>query len=194
MPPPKSSYALPSDDPSSVVREDHIESGFIKKLQGLKYDYRPDTTDRAALERNFREKFEELNRVRLTMQTAQRDSAPPPRAAIPQSPSAARDNLPRLLDEIVTPDVFVAAKTLRVINSFSRDNTSLNNPLVNQIRHLDDFTDRFLITCDLGHTIRRYRVLITPKGYANAKQRAFKTADIQNYSAMAAPHSSFHLN
>lgn len=66
MPSPKSSYALPSDGPSSVVRKDHIESGFIKKLQGLKYEYRPDITARAALERNFRAKFEELNRVRLT--------------------------------------------------------------------------------------------------------------------------------
>lgn len=66
MPSPTSSYALPSDAPSSVVREDHIESGFIKKLQELKYDYRPDINDRAALERNFREKFEALNRCKLT--------------------------------------------------------------------------------------------------------------------------------
>jgi type I site-specific restriction-modification system R (restriction) subunit len=144
----------------STLKEDAIEYGFIGKLQGLKYTYRRDISDRASLENNFREKFEALNRVRLTMQTAQRDSAHPPRAAIPQSPSAARDNLPRLLDEIVTPDVFVASKTLRVINSFSRNNTSLNDPLVNQIRHLDDFADRFLQNCALAKTISRYRVLI----------------------------------
>lgn len=54
-------YDLPSDAPPFTVREDHIESGFIGRLQGLKYDYRPDITDRAALERNFRAKFEELN-------------------------------------------------------------------------------------------------------------------------------------
>jgi Ribonuclease G/E len=35
----------------------------LAKLQGLKYEYRPDIRDRAALERNFREKFEALNRV-----------------------------------------------------------------------------------------------------------------------------------
>ena len=36
---------------SSVIREDTIEDGFIGKLQGLKYAYRPDITDRASLER-----------------------------------------------------------------------------------------------------------------------------------------------
>jgi type I restriction enzyme, R subunit len=39
--------------PSHVVREEQIEYGFIGKLQGLKYDYRDDIRDRAALERNF---------------------------------------------------------------------------------------------------------------------------------------------
>ena len=43
-----------------------IEYGFIGRLQGLKYKYRPDITNRATLERNFREKFEAWNRVRLT--------------------------------------------------------------------------------------------------------------------------------
>lgn len=158
MPSPKSSYALPSDDPSSVVGEDHIESGFIKKLQGLKYEYRPDITDRASLERNFLEKFKELNRIRLTMRTAQRDSAP---IAIPQSPSAGRDNLPRLLDEIVAPDVFTASKALSAINSFTGDDgTPLNDSMVNQIRHLDDFAATFLKKCDLGRTISRYMVLL----------------------------------
>jgi hypothetical protein len=35
---------------SSVVREEHVESGFIGKLQDLKYDYRRGITDRATLE------------------------------------------------------------------------------------------------------------------------------------------------
>jgi type I restriction enzyme R subunit len=87
-------YDLPSDTPTSVLREDGIESGLIGKLQGLKYDYRRDITNRATLEKNFREKFEALNRVRLT------DS-----------------EFARLLDEIVAPDVFIASKTLRSINS-----------------------------------------------------------------------------
>src|ERR1039458_10132483 len=74
----------------AVLREDTIEYGFIGSLQGLKYEYRRDIRDRASLERNFREKFESLNRVRLT------DS-----------------EFARLLDEIVTPDVFTASKTDR---------------------------------------------------------------------------------
>jgi type I site-specific restriction-modification system R (restriction) subunit len=58
---------------------------------------------------NFREKFEALNRVRLT-----------------------DGEFARLLDEIVTPDVFTAAKTLRSINAFTRDDgTPLNYTLVN---------------------------------------------------------------
>lgn len=37
-----------SNEPtSSVVREEHIEYGFIGKLQGLKYEYRRDIHDRA---------------------------------------------------------------------------------------------------------------------------------------------------
>jgi len=52
--------------PSSILKEEHIEDAFIEKLRSLKYEYRPDIRDRAALERNFREKFEALNRVHLT--------------------------------------------------------------------------------------------------------------------------------
>jgi type I site-specific restriction-modification system R (restriction) subunit len=46
--------------------EQQIENDLITKLTDLKYTYRPDIRDRAALERNFREKFEALNKVRLT--------------------------------------------------------------------------------------------------------------------------------
>ena len=53
MPSSKSAYDLHSGIPSQAVREDQIEYGFIGKLQGLKYEYRPDIRDRAALERNF---------------------------------------------------------------------------------------------------------------------------------------------
>ncbi len=109
MTPAKKPYELPDDHPRSILREDGIEYGLIGKLQGLKYEYRPDITDRAALEQNFREKFEALNRVRLT-----------------------DGEFARLLDEIVTSDVFAAAKTLRSINSFTRDDgTPLNYTLVN---------------------------------------------------------------
>ena len=95
--------------PDSTMIEQHIEQSFIDKLTGLKYEYRANITDRAALEKNFREKFEALNRVRLT-----------------------DTEFARLLDEIVTPDVFTAAKTLRSINAFTRDDdTPLNYTLVN---------------------------------------------------------------
>ncbi len=89
--------------------EQQIEQSFIDKLTGLKYEYRPDIIDRAGLENNFREKFEALNRVRLT-----------------------DTEFARLVDEIITPDVFTAAKTLRSINAFTRDDgTPLNYTLVN---------------------------------------------------------------
>ena len=39
----------------AALREDTIEYGFIGKLQGLKYTYRRDISDRASLENNFRE-------------------------------------------------------------------------------------------------------------------------------------------
>lgn len=91
------------------MSEQKIEQGFIDKLVELKYTYRPDITDRASLERNFREKFNALNRVTLT-----------------------DGEFARLLDEIVTPDVFAAARTLRERNAFTReDGTPLNYTLVN---------------------------------------------------------------
>ncbi|CAN5881094.1 type I restriction endonuclease subunit R [soil metagenome] len=109
MPSSKSTYDPPTAAPIHVVKEEHIEFGFVGKLQNLKYEYRDDIRDRAALEKNFREKFEALNRVKLT----------PAEFA-------------RLLDEIVTPDVYTAAKTLRGINAFTRDDgTPLNYTLVN---------------------------------------------------------------
>jgi len=89
--------------------EQQLEGNLIEKLLSLKYEYRPDIRDRAALEQNFREKFDSLNRVRLT-----------------------DGEFARLLDEIVPPDVFTAAKILRQINAFTRDDGSpLNYTLVN---------------------------------------------------------------
>ena len=48
------------------MTEQQIEQELIKNLIGLKYVHRQDIRDRATLEANFREKFEALNRVRLT--------------------------------------------------------------------------------------------------------------------------------
>ncbi|MEO5368971.1 MAG: type I restriction endonuclease subunit R [Magnetococcus sp. DMHC-1] len=89
--------------------ERQIEQDLIGQLGELKYTARPDIRDRAALEANFRVKFEALNRVRLT-----------------------DGECVRLLDSITTPDVFHAARRLRSINAFERDDgTPLNYTLVN---------------------------------------------------------------
>src|SRR5882724_7382139 len=92
-----------------TTKESQIETDFIAKLEGLKYAPRPDIRDREALEKNFRQRFEDLNRVHLT------DS-----------------EFSRLRDEIVTDDVFAAAKFLRERNTFQReDGTPLHYTLVN---------------------------------------------------------------
>jgi type I restriction enzyme R subunit len=102
-------YPQGSSSKPLVLRERDIEDAFIAKLVDLKYAYRPDICDRDSLEQNFRQKFEALNRVRLT------DA-----------------EFARLLEEIITPDVFTAARTLRERNSFTRDDgTPLNYTLVN---------------------------------------------------------------
>lgn len=89
--------------------ENQIEMAFIQKLQDLKYTYREDIGDRTSLEANFREHFERLNRVKLS------DS-----------------EFARLREAIITPEVFTAAKTLREINTFKRDDdTPLQYTLVN---------------------------------------------------------------
>ncbi|MDR1583340.1 MAG: type I restriction endonuclease subunit R [Prevotellaceae bacterium] len=92
-----------------MTKETQIEEQLIEKLSDLKYTYRPDIRDRNALERNFREKFETLNRVRLT------DA-----------------EFSRLLGEIVSTDMFTASKRLRERNTFFReDGTPLQYTLVN---------------------------------------------------------------
>lgn len=49
-----------------MTRELKIEEELIERLSDLKYTYRQDIRDKSALEKNFREKFEALNRVKLT--------------------------------------------------------------------------------------------------------------------------------
>jgi type I restriction enzyme R subunit len=142
---PSSTYpdGLNAPEKASVVREGDIEDAFIEKLRGLKYDYRPDITDRASLEWNFREKFEALNRVTLT------DA-----------------EFARLLDEIVTPDVFTASKTLRSINAFTRDDgTPLNYSLVNLkdwCKNHFEVIHQLRINTDYSH--HRYDVILLING------------------------------
>jgi type I restriction enzyme R subunit len=138
-----STYDLPPGAPSPVVKEEHIEYGFIGKLQNLKYEYRADIRDRAALENNFRERFEALNRVKLT-----------------------ESEFARLLDEIVTPDAFTAAKTLRSINAFTRDDgTPLNYTLVNikdWCKNHFEVISQLRINTDYSH--HRYDVILLING------------------------------
>ena len=125
------------------VRESTIEQELIEKLGELKYTLRPDLRDRAALERNFREKFEALNRVRLGDAEFQ-----------------------RLLEEIVTPDVFKAAQTLRQRNAFTRDDgTPLNYTLVNLndwCKNDFEVASQFRINTDYSY--HRYDVLLLING------------------------------
>jgi type I restriction enzyme R subunit len=136
-------YDLPPERETSVVREGDIESDFIEKLRSLKYEVHPDIRDRTALEANFRAKFEELNRCRLT------DA-----------------EFARLLDEIVSPDVFTAAKTLRELNSFTRDNGErLNYSLVNLkdwCKNHFEVVGQLRINTDNSH--HRYDVLLLING------------------------------
>ncbi len=92
-----------------MIKEAQIEEGLISKLTDLKYGYRPDIRDKETLEKNFREKFQYLNRVNLT-----------------------NAEFIRLKEDIINPDVFVSSKKLREINTFEReDGTPLHYTLVN---------------------------------------------------------------
>ncbi|PYC12522.1 DEAD/DEAH box helicase [Pseudomonas jessenii] len=144
------------------MSEQKIEQGFIDKLIELKYTYRPDITDRASLERNFRDKFEELNRVRLT-----------------------DGEFARLLDEIVTSDVFAAARTLRERNAFIReDGTPLNYTLVNikdWCKNTFEVVNQLRINTDNSH--HRFDVLILINGVP-CVQVELKTLGINPRRAM----------
>lgn len=101
-------YTQPDAPRPSPLNEAGIEDLFIAKLRDLKYTYRPDICDRATLEANFRQKFEALNRVRLT------DS-----------------EFKRLLGDLVTDDVFKNSVRLRERNDFTPDDgTPLSYTLV----------------------------------------------------------------
>jgi type I restriction enzyme R subunit len=89
--------------------EQKIEFGLLEKLKELNYTYRSDIIDRDSLEANFRQKFEELNRVSLS------DA-----------------EFERLYDSIIGDDTFEIAKRLRERHNFIReDGTPLNYTLVN---------------------------------------------------------------
>lgn len=143
-------------------REKQIEDSFIKKLIELKYTYREDIRDRNTLERNFRMKFETLNRVRLT------DS-----------------EFSRLLDEIVNSDVFVSSKRLRSINTFMReDGTPLQYTLVN-IRDWckNDYEVINQLRINTNNSHHRYDVILLINGIPVA-QVELKASDVSPRRAM----------
>src|SRR4051812_1196407 len=126
-----------------IAPERHLEEALVTKLQDLKYEYRPDIRDRATLEANFREKFEALNRVTLT-----------------------EGEFQRFLDEIVTPDVYEAARSLRNLEAFVRDDgTPLNYSLVNikdWCKNTFEVVSQLRINTDNSH--HRYDVLLLING------------------------------
>ena len=126
-----------------TTAETQIEDNLINKLEQLKYVYRSDIRDRAALEVNFRQQFEALNSVRLT-----------------------DGEFARLLEDITTPDVFSASRTLRERNSFTRDDgTPLNYMLVNirdWCKNTFEIVNQLRINTDYSH--HRYDVLILING------------------------------
>jgi type I restriction enzyme R subunit len=126
-----------------ATTETQIERDLILKLEDLKYSYRPEIRDRAALEKNFREKFEALNRVHL-----------------------ADAEFQRLLEQITTSDVYAAAHTLRERNSFERDDgTPLNYTLVNirdWCKNSFEVVNQLRINSDNSH--HRYDVILLING------------------------------
>ena len=145
-----------------MTTENKIELSLIAKLRDLKYIYREDIRDRAGLEKNFREKFESLNRVHLT------DA-----------------EFARLLDQIVTPDVFAAARHLRERNSFDRDDgTPLFYTLVNikeWCKNSFEVVNQLRINTDNSH--HRYDVLLLINGVP-VVQIELKTLAISPRTAM----------
>jgi type I restriction enzyme R subunit len=147
---------------ATPTSERKLEEFLTEKLQALKYEYRPKISDRASLEKNFREKFESLNHVRLTDGEFQ-----------------------RLLDEIITPDVFTAARTLRERNAFTRDDgTPLNFTLVNikdWCKNTYEVVNQLRINTDNSH--HRYDVILLINGVP-VVQIELKTLSISPRRAM----------
>ncbi|OGV31340.1 MAG: DEAD/DEAH box helicase [Lentisphaerae bacterium GWF2_45_14] len=127
-----------------MTTESQIEESLIVKLTDeLKYTHRPDIRDRDALEKNFRKKFEDLNRVHLS------DS-----------------EFKTLIDQIVSPDVYRSARFLRERNTFAReDGTPLDYMLVN-IKDWckNDFEVVSQLRINTNNSYQRYDVVLLING------------------------------
>ncbi|ODS89919.1 MAG: DEAD/DEAH box helicase [Chryseobacterium sp. SCN 40-13] len=145
-----------------MSKENQIELNLIDQLKGLKYIHRPDIVDRKTLEQNFKAKFEELNRVRLT------DS-----------------EFIRLREEIIKPDVFEASKLLREKQYFQReDGTPLHYTLVNikdWCKNEYEVVNQLRINTE--NSFQRYDVILLINGLPMV-QIELKKGDISHRRAM----------
>lgn len=145
-----------------MTKESQIEDQFIQQLVELKYTLRSDIKDRKSLEQNFKEKFEALNRVRLT------DS-----------------EFKRLKEDITKPDVFAASKLLRERQYFQReDGTPLHYTLVN-IKDWckNEFEVINQLRMNTENSFQRYDVIILINGLP-VVQVELKKLDISPRKAM----------
>ncbi len=145
-----------------MKNERDLEEALVAKLRDLKYEYRPDIRDRAALEANFRQQFERLHRVKLTDCEFQ-----------------------RLLNEIVTSDVYEASRSLRNRETFIRDDgTPLNYTLVNikdWCKNTFEVVNQLRINTDYSY--HRYDVILLINGIP-AVQIELKTLEVSPRRAM----------
>lgn len=144
------------------MNENEIEKNLLDKLSNQKYTYRDDIKDRETLEKNFKAKFEEHNHVSLT------------------------DNeFKRLLDSIISPDVYTASQTLREINTFEReDGTPLYYTLVNikdWCKNTFEVVNQLRMNTDYKHHI--YDVVLLINGVP-VVQIELKTLQINPRKAM----------
>lgn len=124
-------------------KESQIEQHFIRHLEGLGYKYCKNIKDRASLEANFRNKFEALNNVRLT-----------------------DGEFKRLMENIVSSDVYKASKTLRdKVEVVHDDGTTQFYPLVNlQNWCKNDYEVINQLRINTHSSYHRYDVIILVNG------------------------------
>lgn len=125
------------------TKELQIENEIIAKLQDLKYAYRPDIRNRVALEANFRQKFEALHQVFLSDK-----------------------EFARLLEQIISPDIFLASQRLRETSHLERDDgTPLFFTLVNTkdwCKNTFEIINQLRINTD--NSYHRYDVILLMNG------------------------------
>ncbi len=145
-----------------MTKENQIEENLIKQLTELKFTYRPDIVDRKTLEQNFKNKFEMLNRVKLT-----------------------ENEFLRLREEIINPDVFAASKLLRERQYFQReDGTPLHYTLVNikdWCKNDFEVINQLRINTENSH--QRYDVILLINGLP-VVQIELKKLDVSHRKAM----------